>query len=590
MIKSALTYLIECTKQFVLTKKTLFYFMNYIFTLIMQMIITFKDKEAMLYSIDMKNILYHKDKDKDKEKEEEQKEEQNGHELSVSWCFIIIHPPSITQIKTVSSINDGRVGYTSNSSYDKKTSDPKTESAKKNINDNTENTFFWEIRTVCPKGRKTVCSKGTITGICMGSTLQSDTWRMCRGHIPQGFTTLKGRIEIYAVCSGIIEKIEINNLEISVLSSTSITTSYPPCQYYPNITTTTTTAELIEDYKNNSILSSVKINNKKKSEKAKNENEYKNNLKSSIYHVGGDFDYWSSSVNRICSLRSFNNSSRGNVPRVPSGFSLARRLFVMENENTAKPYISIRFLAKLKKLRTRTIIRNDSNNNSKHDKYGKNEENENKLFGWGYEWRILIIRSTGSSGIHGKRGTDTGKDVEMLSQGLCEQSVSSINQKNHNNKISSTNNTRENIDFDFHEKEKQHEKIKDEISFLVPWTWSGITAELGSLDSGDEILLVTRPLPPQDPRTEIPHTPLCGVDVKDCEILYCHPSVRAIQKEKEKKKEKDVEEGRDEGKRDSDKMARDFDGDGDGSGTYFGTLKTGHFVIMNDQSLQLPCC
>ena len=555
------------------------------------MIVTFKDKEAILYSIDMKNILYHQEKEKEEENEQE---EQNGQELSVSWCFKMINP-TISRIKTVSSINDGRVGYTSNSSYDKKTSDPNTESSKKCLNNNTENTFFWEIRTVCPKGRKTVCSKGTITGICMGSILQSDTCRMCRGHIPQGFTPLKGRIEIYAVCSGIIEKIEINNLEISVLSSTSITTSYPPCQYYPNTatTTTTTTAEQIEDYKNNSILSSVKINNKKKNEKAKNENEYKNNLMASIYHVGGDYDYWSSSVNRICSLRSFDNSSTGNVPRVPLGFSLARRLFVMENENTAKPYISIRFLAKLKKLRTRTIIRNDSNNNSKHENYGKNdknEENENKLFGWGYEWCILIIRSTGSSSMNGKRRTDTGKDVEMLSQGLCEQSASSINHKNHNYKISSTSNVSENVDFDFREKEKENEKIKDEISFLVPWTWSGITAELGSLDSGDEILLVTRPVPPQDPRTEILHSGVCGVDVKDCEILYCHPSVRAIQKEKEKKKEKDVEEGRDEGKRDSNKIARDLDGDEDGPGTYFGPLKTGHFVIMNDQFLQLPCC
>ena len=557
--------------------------MNYIFILILQTTITFKDKEAMLYSIDMKNILYQQ------EEQKEQKDEQNKQELSVSWCLKIANP-AITQMKTVSLISDGPVGYTSNSSYDKKTSDSHTEFAKNRINNNTENTFFWEIRTICPKGRKTVCSKGTIPGICVGSILQSDTWRMCRGYVPQSFTPLKGRIEIYAVCSGIIEKIEINNLEISALSSTSITTSYPPCQNYPN-TTTTATAELMEDHNINSMLSSVKNNNKKKSERAKNENKSRNNFMESIYHVGGDYDCWSSSVNRICSLRSFDNSFTGNGPRVPLGFSLARRLFVMENENTAKPYISIRFLAKLNKLRTRTMIRNDSNNNSKHDNYGKNDkyvENENKLIGWGYEWRILIIRSNGSSGINGRRRSDTGKDVETLSQGLCEQSVSSINHKNYHSKISSKNDTKENVDFHIHEKEKEHENMKDEISFLVPWTWSGITAELGPLDSGDEILLVTRPVPPQDPRTEIPHSGVCGVDVKDCEILYCHPLPRAIQKGNEKKKEKDFEEGRDEGMRESDKMARDLDGGG--PGTYFGALKPSHFVIMNDQSLQLPCC
>ena len=538
------------------------------------MTITFKDGEAILYSIDAKNIL---------QQQQEGEKEKNGN-LIISWCFKIISTP-VTHITTASIIHDGRVGSANNSSYDRKTSDHNTESTRnriKNNMENTENTVSWEIRTVCPKGRKSVITKGSVSLIYVGSLLQSNNMMACQGHVPQGFNPLKGRIEVHAVSDGIIQKIEISNLEISAPSSISIFTSYPPCQYYPIATT---------------------VNSRKtfESENDGGNNEMKYKLNESIYHVGGDNEKWSHSLNKICSLHCYDSPSAKNIPRLPIGFFLARRLVVMNNEKTEKPYIFIRFLAKLHKLRTRTNIRNDSNKNAKHETYGstdKNEENENKLQGWGYEWRILILRSNGSSCISDEKKSGTGRDVEIFSQGICEQTISSNTHTKNNNKISSKNTVGEDVDYDIIEKEKEHDKKKDEISHLVPWTWSGITAELGLLNSGDEILIVTRSVPPHDSRNEISLSGVCGVDVKDCEVLYCHPPVRAMQKERNKDTEIDMEREKgnnrmkeretesDEKKRDDDRGDRD----GDGSGPFYGALKTGHFVIMNDPSLQLPCC
>lgn len=543
------------------------------------MVITFKDGEAMLYSIDAKNIL----------QQRRQGEKEKKENLIISWCFKIINTP-VTHMKSVSTIHDGRVGiHTSNSTYDKKTSDYSTESTRnrfKNNTENTDNTISWEIRTVCPKGRKTVISNGTVSGIYVGSFLQSNKLMTCQGHVPQDSAPLKGRIEVYAVSDGVIEKIEISNLEISALSSTSIFTSYPPCQYY-------------------SIAATAAVDSKgsMKSENNGGKNEMKNKLNDSIYHVGGDNENLSHSVNKTCSLRFYDTPSAKNIPRLPLGFFLARRLVVMNNEKTEKPYIFIRFLAKLHKLRTRTNIRNDLSNNEKLENYGRtnrNEENENKLLGWGYEWRILILRSNGSSVVSGDKRTGTESHVETLSQGACEQTFSSNTHTKTSTSISSKNDIRENVYHDIIEKEKEYDKKKNEISHLVPWTWSGITAELGLLNSGDEILVVTRSVPPHDSRNEITFSGVCAVDVKDCEVLYCHPPVRLMQTERKKEKGietdmerergkyrmEDREDERDESKRDDERGDRD----GDGSGPFFGALKTGHFVIMNDPSLQLPCC
>jgi hypothetical protein len=541
------------------------------------MMITFKDGEAMLYSIDAKNIL----------PQQPEGEKEKNENLIVSWCFKIISTP-VTHMKSVSTIHDGRVG-TNNSTYDKKTSDHSTESTgnriKKNT-ENTENTISWEIRTVCPKGRKTVISKGTVSGICVGSPLQSNNLMTCQGRVPQGSAPLRGRIEVHAVSDGIIEKMEISNLEISALSSTSIFTSYPPCQYYQIAATA-------------AVDSKRSIKNENNAGKNEMKNEMKNKFNDSIYHVGGDDKNLSHSVNKMCSLRCYDTPAK-NVPRFPFGFFLARRLVVMNNEKTEKPYIFIRFLAKLRRLRTRTNIRNDLNNNVQLENYcriDKNKENENKFLGWGYEWRILILRSNGSSVVSGDKRTGTESHVETLSQGICEQPTSSNTHTKNSINISSKNSTRENVDYDIIQKEKEQDKKKDEISHLVPWSWSGITAELGLLNSGDEILVVTRSVPPHDSRNEISFSGVCGVDVKDCEVLYCHPPVRAMQKERIKEKETEMgrgkglnrmkdreDENRDERKEDDDR------GDVDGSGPFFGALKTGHFAIMNDPSLQLPCC
>lgn len=538
------------------------------------MTITFKDGEAMLYSIDAKNILQQQEGGKEK-----------NENLFISWCFKIISTP-VTHMKSVSTIHDGRVGiHTSISSYDKKTSDYSTVSTRNRIQnntENTENTISWEIRTVCPKGRKIITSNGTVSGVHVGSLLQSNKLVTCQGHVPQGSAPLKGRIEVHAVSDGIIEKIEISNLEISALSSTSIFTSYPPCQYYP-------------------IAATAAVDSKRsiKSESNGGKNEMKNKLNDSIYHVGGDNKNLSHSVNKICSLRCYDVPSAKNIPRLPLGFFLARRLVVMNNEKTENPYIFIRFLAKLHKLRTRANIRNDFNNNTKLENYSrsdKNEENENKLLGWGYEWRILILRSNGSSVVIGDKRTGTESHVETLSQGICEQTISSNKHTKNNTHISSKNNIRENVDYDIIEKEKEHDKKKDEISHLVPWTWSGITAELGLLNSGDEILIVTRSVPPHDSRNEMSLSGVCGVDVKDCEVLYCRPPVRAIQIERNKGIDIEIEseKGSDRIKERGDEIGErkrdDEREDGDGSGPFFGALQTCHFVIMNDPSLQLPCC
>ena len=528
----------------------------------------------MLYSIDVKNIL----------QQQPEGEKERNENLIISWCFKIIRTP-VTHMKSVSTVHDDRVGSTNNSTYENKTSDYSTESTRnrvKNNTENTENTISWEIRTVCPKGRKTIISNGTVSGVYVGSQLQSNDMMTCQGHVPRGSAPLKGRIEVSAVSDGIIEKIEISNLEISALSSTSIFTSSPPCQYYP-------------------IAATATVDSKRsiKSENYGGTNEMKNKLNDSIYHVGGDNKNLSHSVNKICSVRCYDTPSAKNVPRLPLGFFLARRLVVMNNEKTENPYIFIRFLAKLHKLRSRANVRNDLNNNGKLENYSrtdKNEVNENKLLGWGYEWRILILRSIGSSVVSGDKKTGTESHVETLSQGICEQTISSKTHTKNSTNISSKNNNRENVDYDVIEKEKEHAKKKDDISHLVPWTWSGITAELGHLNSGDEILVVTRSVPPHDSRNEISLSGVCGVDVKDCEVLYCHPPVRAMQKVGNKDKETDMErervkyrmedreDERDERKRDDDR------GDRDGSGPFHGTLKTGHFVIMNDPSLQLPCC
>ena len=303
------------------------------------------------------------------------------------------------------------------SNPDHKNTTTKKQNNSSNASDvRTDAAVKWEIRIPSPQG-DILSSRGTVRAVPLyvrqGAELDGAGWVRCRGVVSSEDIPIKGRIEVWVVCGDMgVRAVEANHFDAS------------------NVSTSLTGTKNKEQNKH----SKGKADHGKGGYEGKqrdNEDENAGSAGSAgvgsgsgggggdVLQIGGDYPDWSYRLNQVSSLRYQTSDSNSGKIVLPKGFTASRRLLYSPSGESGSGDLrcSLTFQAKLRTHGKggadggRGMDSGDGSGDRRGGGGGGGGGGgvgQSEAAGWGYEWCVVVVRSSWGGG-----------RSEIISEGDC---------------------------------------------------------------------------------------------------------------------------------------------------------------------------